>query len=551
MSSTARQPAKVQPAWLDAVPDMRSERHFDGRIVRCFAARPKSTFALLAEAVRANPDGEAIICGNERLTYRLFGQLVNTWAIRLEELGVARSDRVAMLLGNGIAFPAVLFAVQRLGAIAVPINIREQTLGLAYMLAHCGAEVLVHEADLASRLPASSETPQLRHRIEISSDAPGSGLGPLDRDGSPLPLPVTVGEEDTAVILYTSGTTGRPKGAMLTHLGICHSAMHYECCMGLTASDRSVGVVPMSHVTGVVALIASMVRAAGTLIVMRTFKAAEFLELAERERMTHTLLVPAMYNLCLIEPRFQLVDLSSWRLGGFGGAPMATTTIERLAERLPWLQLMNAYGATETTSPATLMPPDETATRLDSVGTAVPCGEVLVMDDNGCEVPSGEQGEIWLRGPMVVRGYWDNPQATAESFVAGFWRSGDIGSIDSDGYVRVLDRKKDVINRGGYKVYTIEVENTLMQHPNVVEAAVIAKTCPILGERAHAIVRLTKADVTVEELARHCSSRLADYKVPDTFSFCTDPLPRNANGKVMKRELKDELWSDRLLSDRG
>ena len=151
---------------------MRSERHFDGRVVRCFASRPRSTFDLLAEAVRSSPDGEAIVFGEERLTYRLFEQLVSRWAIRLEELGVARSVRVAMLLGNGIAFPAVLFAIQRLGAIAVPINVREQTPGLAYMLAHCGAEVLMHEADLASRLPASSETPQLRHRIEISSDRP-------------------------------------------------------------------------------------------------------------------------------------------------------------------------------------------------------------------------------------------------------------------------------------------------------------------------------------------------------------------------------------------
>src|SRR4029453_6820386 len=188
---------------------------------------------------------------------------------------------------------------------------------------------------------------------------------------------------------------------------------------------------------GLVALIAAMVRAAGTLIVMRTFKAGDFLELAERERMTHTLLVPAMYNLFLMEPRFEQTDLSNWRLGGFGGAPMAPATIERLAETLPRLQLMNAYGATETTSPATLMPPAETAVRLDSVGLAVPRGELLVMDDAGREVPHGAEGEIWLRGPMVVSGYWDDPEATAENFVGGFWRSGDIGSIDAAGFVRV------------------------------------------------------------------------------------------------------------------
>ena len=541
MSSTERQHSKAPPAWLGAVPAMRAERHFGGRVMRCFASRPKSTFALLAEAVRSNPDGEAIVCGEERLTYRLFERIISRWTIKLEDLSIARGDRVAILLGNGIAFPAVLFATQRLGAIAVPISIREQTPGLAYILAHCGAKVLVHEADLAERLPVPSAIPQLRDRIALSPDASSCGFERLDNDTCVLAPPVIVNEEDTAVILYTSGTTGRPKGAMLTHLGICHSAMHYECCMGLTAGDRSVVAVPMSHVTGVVALIASMARAAGTLVVLRTFKAAEFLKLAERERMTHTLLVPAMYNLCLVEPRFTRADLSHWRLGGFGGAPMATATIERLAAKLPQLQLMNAYGATETTSPATLMPPAETATRLDSVGTAVPCGEVLVMNDNGCEAPRGVEGEIWLRGPMVVKGYWNNPEATAESFVAGFWRSGDIGSIDDQGYVRVLDRKKDVVNRGGYKIYTIEVENALMDHPDVVEAAVIAKACPVLGERAHAVVCVKGAAVTVDELALHCSRRLADYKVPETFSFRSTPLPRNANGKIMKRELKDDL----------
>jgi long-chain acyl-CoA synthetase len=517
---------------------MRAERHFDGRVVRCFAARPLSTFALVAEAVARNPDAEAIVCGDQRVTYGALELIIKGWASALQELGVGPGDRVAMLLGNGIAFPAVLFAVVRLGAIAVPISIREQTPGLAYMLTHCGAKVLVHEADLAARLPAPSVTPQLLYRIALPADVPRGGLDLLKSNTRAVMRPTDVHEEAAAVILYTSGTTGRPKGAILTHLGICHSAMHYECCMGLTARERSVVAVPMSHVTGLVALIAAMVRAAGTLIVMRTFKAGDFLELAERERMTHTLLVPAMYNLFLMEPRFEQTDLSSWRLGGFGGAPMAPATIERLAETLPRLQLMNAYGATETTSPATLMPPAETAARLDSVGLAVPCGEVLVMDDAGREAPRGAEGEIWLRGPMVVSGYWDDPGATAENFVGGFWRSGDIGSIDAAGFVRVFDRVKDTINRGGYKIYTIEVENALMSHPEVIEAAVIPKPCPVLGERAHAIVCLKHSSVTSKELAGHCAALLADYKVPETFTFRSDPLPRNANGKIMKRELR-------------
>jgi len=191
-----------------------------------------------------------------------------------------------------------------------------------------------------------------------------------------------------------------------------------------------------------------------------------------------------------------------------------------------------------------MMPARETTARLDSVGLPVPCAEVLVMDETGREVARGSQGELWLRGPMVARGYWQNPTATSESFVGGYWRSGDIGSIDSEGYVRVFDRQKDMINRGGYKIYSIEVENVLMAHPDVVEAAVIAKPCPVLGERVHAVLYCRREKARSEDLARHCARMLADYKVPDTFSFRSDPLPRNANGKVLKRALKDEVLSE-------
>jgi len=300
-------------AWLGRVPAMRWERHYD-RVVRCFAARPHNAYDLLGEAAARNADGEALVCGAERLSYRAFESAVVRCAAGLAAVGIGPGDRVAMLLGNGIAFPLVMFAALRLGAIAVPLSVREQTQGLAYMLAHSGAKLLVHDADLADRLPEPGATPALAHRVAVEPGAPWTTMRLLAPPRGTAPAAVQ--EEDTAIILYTSGTTGRPKGAMLTHLGICHSAMHYESCMGLTARDRSVVAVPMSHVTGLVALIAAMLRAAGTLIVMRTFKAADFLELAERERMTFTLLVPAMYNLCLMEPRFPRTDLSAWRLGG-------------------------------------------------------------------------------------------------------------------------------------------------------------------------------------------------------------------------------------------
>ena len=528
---------KDERSWLGQVPAIRYERHFGDRIVRCFVERPRNAYDLLIDTVARNPDGEAIVCGSERLTYRDFDNAVARCARGLSAAGIGKGDRVAMLLGNGIPFPVVMFATLRIGAVAVPISIREQTPGLAYMLAHCGAKLLVHDAALADRLPEPAATPTLRQRVAVAPGAPITALPLIAQGDGAAPTPVD--EEDTAIILYTSGTTGWPKGAMLTHLNICHSVLHYEYCMGLTPRDRAIAAVPMSHVTGVIALIASMVRVGATLVVLPAFNAAQFLELAARECMSHSLMVPAMYNLCLLEPAFEQGDYSSWRVGGYGGSPMAPATIARFAEKLPNLKLMNAYGATETTSPATLMPPAGTAARPDSVGCALPCADILAMDDAGREVPAGEVGELWLGGPMVVKGYWDDPAATAENIVGGYWRSGDIGSVDAEGYVRVFDRKKDMINRGGHKIYSVEVENALMGFPGVIEVAVVAKPCPVLGERVHAFV-VTGTGVRSEQLQRHCAAMLADYKVPESFTLSETPLPRNANGKLLKRELRKD-----------
>ena len=317
--------------------------------------------------------------------------------------------------------------------------------------------------------------------------------------------------------------------------------MHYQIAMGLGPADSSIAAVPLSHVTGLVALITTMVCSAGKLTIMPAFKAADFLTLATREHMTHTLMVPAMYNLCLLQPDFDRHDLSRWRVGAYGGAPMPLATITALAQKLPALTLMNCYGSTETTSPSTLMPPRQTVAHLDTVGAPLGCVEMRVMDDADNEVAPGEIGEIWINGPMVVHGYWNNPQASAENFTGGFWHSGDIGSIDAQGYVRVVDRMKDMINRGGYKIYTIEVENALYAHHAVAECAVVAKPCSVLGERVHAFVALKDATVTAADLTAFVKPCLSDYKVPESFTLSNTPLPRNANGKLMKRAMRDEL----------
>src|SRR5690606_38129376 len=266
-----------------------------------------------------------------------------------------------------------------------------------------------------------------------------------------------------------------------------------------------------------------------------------FLALAARERLTHTIMVPAMYNLCLLQPDFTAFDLSAWRVGGYGGAPMPQATIAGLAKTLPQLGLMNAYGATETTSPTTIMPPEHTAAHSDSVGLEAPCAEVIVVDADGREVPRGEAGELWIRGPMVVPGYWNNPDATAREFTAGYWHSGDIGSVDAGGFVRVFDRVKDMINRGGYKIFSVEVENVLSDHPGVLESAIVGRACPVLGERVHAFVARREAGLGENDLKAFCAARLADYKIPETLTLLDEPLPRNANGKLLKRVLRDSL----------
>jgi acyl-CoA synthetase (AMP-forming)/AMP-acid ligase II len=312
--------------------------------------------------------------------------------------------------------------------------------------------------------------------------------------------------------------------------------------MALRDGEVSVLAVPASHVTGLVAIILTMLRVGGTTVLLPAFKARNFMEIAARERMTHALLVPAMYNLCLLDADVAQFDLSAWRIGGFGGAPMPIATIERLDAKIPGLKLMNCYGATETTSPSTMMPGELTASHIDSVGLPCPGAQIIVIGADGHEVPRGEIGEIWIHGGSVIKGYWNNPTATAESFTGGFWHSGDLGSVDAQNFVRVFDRQKDMINRGGLKIYSAEVESVLSGHPDVLESAIIAKPCPVLGERVHAVV-VTRSIVGAEALRAWCAERLSDYKVPETMDVRTDPLPRNANGKVMKRQLREAFMA--------
>ena len=437
-----------------AVPPMRYEAQHGDRVVRCFAGRPAGLFAMFAESVARRPDSEALVFAHQRWSYAECGRAVSQLAARFVAEGVQRGERVILWIGNRPEFVIALLALQRIGAIAVPVGNREQRPGLAYIAQQCGAVGVVVDAELVDRLPDAAEAPLLRLRMVVHDSAAGVSMQRLLDGAGAAPGVVEPVEHDTAVILYTSGTTGNPKGAMLTQSNIVHSALHYEACMRLTASDRSALAVPASHVTGLIAVIAAMLQVGGTTVIVPTFRAESFIALMAAERVTHTLMVPAMYQLCLLHPAFVDADLSAWTTGGYGGAPMPVATIDALTAQLPRLTLINAYGATETTSPATMIPAGLTREHADSVGVALPATDIRVMNDDGVELPRGETGELWVGGPMVVPGYWANPEATAASFTAGYWRSGDLGSVDAHGFVRLVDRKKDMLNRGGYKVYS-------------------------------------------------------------------------------------------------
>ena len=534
--------------WTDPLlPKTRFEAWGNDRLVRCFVERPGNFLSMLQIAVLKYAVRKALVFEGQHWTYQEVWRSVEHYAQVLHELGIKPQDRVVLFVSNRAEFVLLLFAIQYIGAIAVPVGIREQRPGLTYIMNQCKAKVVAFDLSLAERIPFKADVASLEHRIcididtsdQFASAAQTVVLPNLLAKQIPIDIPIFVADQfDVAVILYTSGTTGNPKGAMITHANIVHSALHYEYGMRLTEHDASMLAVPASHVTGLIAIIATMVQVGGATLIMREFKAKQFLEFAAQENMTHTLMVPAMYSLCLLEPSFSAEALKHWRIGGYGGAPMPVAVIEQLAKHLPNLDLRNAYGATETTSPVTMIPAGMNDAHLDSVGRVLPCADVRIMNDAGQEVPFGETGELWINGPMVVPGYWDNPEATVQSFTAGYWHSGDLGCMDEEGFVKIFDRKKDMLNRGGFKIYSVEVENCLMGIPGVLEAAIVGKPCPVLGERVHAFIYAPNQSVSQDVITAHCKQALADYKVPETVTWLDAPLPRNANGKVMKRQLR-------------
>lgn len=536
-------PAPQDRFWDGRIGATAIERHYDGREVRCYAERPCDLAVMFRDLVGRLPDRDAVVAGDTHLSFSDLDVRVSAIAGGLRNCGIHPGDRVALLLDNGWEFVASLLACNRIGAICVPIGIRQRRAELEFLLTDCGAAVLIHEAALAENVPSAEAVPDLRHRFAVGGA--GEGARPFGDllAADPVTETPALKPETVAVILYTSGTTGRPKGAMLTHFGIIQSSLAFSRCLSFRQTERALAAIPLSHVSGLVGIFYSTLIAGGALITMRAgYKVPELLATAARERITYTIMVPALYTLAVLQPDLAEHDLSAWRIGCFGGAPMPEATIAKLARTLPFLVLVNAYGATETTSPTTIMPPGLNPDHPDSVGQVVPCGRVEIRGEDGSILGPGETGELWISGPMVVPGYWNRPEANREAFVDGAWRSGDIGTIDADGFVKVFDRLKDMINRAGFKVFSAEVENVLNHHPKIVEAAVVGRPDPVLGERVHAFIRPADGSALSEDAVRaFCAERLSDYKVPEGVTLRAEPLPRNANGKLQKPALRAQL----------
>ncbi|MEQ5871555.1 acyl--CoA ligase [Sagittula sp. NFXS13] len=512
---------------------------YGSRTVRCFSKHPATVWEMFETAARRFPDRPAIVSGDRRISFSGLHSLATRVASGLAARGLRRGDRVALLLDNTSEFVVSLLACLRAGHIVVPMNPRQSSRETGHIMTHSEAALLICEAGCQDKLPQGWGGAGAAPVIWVGGDPQGADSFETMLDTAPAAGDFAAGEaEDCVCLLYTSGTTGQPKGAMLTNLGIVHSLMSYQGVYGLSEQDVAISAVPASHATGLIALILCMATCGGCCVLVRAFKARPFLELAERERMTYTLMVPAMYNLCLLEPDVAGFDLSAWRVAGYGGAPIAPSTVERLHELIPNVQLSNVYGATETTSPSTMVRLGAFEQASATVGTPVPCADIQVVGEGGESADPGETGELMIAGPMVIPGYWQNEEANAASFDAdGRWRSGDLGFVDADGALHIVDRRKDIINRGGYKIYCIEVEAILARHDAVQEAALVSRPDDVMGEKAWAFVHTGGAHLDEGDLVAFCRKHLSSYKLPDRIVFCETPLPRNPNGKIVKKDL--------------
>lgn len=469
--------------------------------------RPTSLVAMLTEVAERDPAAEAIVeLGGRRLSYGELLDEVSRVAGGLRDVGVGRGDRVAINLPNGVDWCLAYFGTIFAGGIVVPINTRFSQSEVDYVVDDSGARLLVSAGDA---LPTG----------EPYVDA---GLEP----------------EDVAAIVYTSGTTGFPKGAVTTHANLLSNNESCRRALFLEPGTRVRNLisVPLFHVTGCNSQLLLTTELGGASVIMPAFSVDGFLDAIVDERIDMLTSVPAIYLLAISSPRFASTDVSTVRWISYGGAPIAPDTVRRLREEFPDARLGNGFGLTECASLATYLPHEYCETRPETVGFAVPVVELVIDDPD----PRTGAGELLVRGPNVVKGYWNKPEATAGTFVDGWLRTGDVAVLDDEGFLQIVDRRKDMVNRGGENVYSIEVENALISHPSVAEAAVVGVPDDVMGEKVGAVVvPVDGATVDVDELIAHVAGLIADFKVPQYLIVQPVPLPRNPNGKVLKQMIRD------------
>jgi len=491
-----------------------------------------------------HPDKEFVaVFREERYTFREFNQRVHALAAAFTEMGIGRGDIVAILLYNCSEFLITAFASNRVGAAFLPLNYRLAPDEFSYILRDAGAKAIVTEKEFHNVIESiRNDLPALQHYITLEKDDVPPGwrtFGELIQTyfGSEVP-DVEVGMDDLHRLMYTSGTTARPKGVMLTYGNLYWKNIGHIVMFDITSQDRTLVVGPLYHVGGLDLPATGVIYKGGSLVILRRFDPVRVLEAIQEEKVTNVWLAPAMVNMLLQEPKLGAYDLSSVRFIIDGGEKMPEPLIRKLQAAFPNAWFADAYGLTETVSGDTFLEKEKTIEKIGSVGKPCLHLQVKIVDDDGREVPRGQTGEIVLKGPKVFKGYWNNPEATAEALRDGWFHTGDIGRIDEDGYLYIVDRKKDMIISGGENIASAEVERVLYEHPQVLEAAVVGMPHPKWGEvpKAYVVVK-PGGTLTEQELIEWCQGKLAKFKIPKAVEFI-DALPRNPSGKVLKRDLR-------------
>jgi acyl-CoA synthetase (AMP-forming)/AMP-acid ligase II len=492
-------------------------------------------------------DHIALIDAERRISYAEFDRRTDKLASALRDRGVRQGDRVASLQYNSAPFLELLFATAKLGAIFVPINFRLAPPEIAYLLADSGADIFVWSGPLSQLARDALRGEGVRVRLGVTvggnpSDDEADYQALLD-SGEPRALDMRVPGSDVAMLMYTSGTTGRPKGVMLTHDNLMWNAINYLTTgRGIRASDRTVTVAPMFHIGALGVHTLPLLYVGGTVTILPSFDPAQTLTTMANERVTVQFLVPAMWTALMNAPDFETYDLSSLELAITGGAPCPLPVLEYFQSR--GIPFQEGFGMTETAPGATLLDADHVKEKSGSIGRPMFYTQTQIVDENDREVPTGEVGELVLRGPNVFVGYWGLPQATAEAFRGGWFHTGDLGRVDDEGFITLVDRKKDMIITGGENVYPIEVEQVLWRHHAVREVAVVGVPHSNWGETPIAVVTVQDgAGVGSDELIAFTRERLAHFKCPTRVEYVSE-LPRNAAGKVLKTLLRKQFGGD-------